>query len=376
LRVARVLGACGLLSCVASGPLGAQGRSALDAGFAAVRFPDDGTTVAGPSLGWSASRDWRRLFASIAAGGVATLGAASGSATIAGGARRPFARSWLAEGSAELFGAAGSERHAASSVLFAGRVIRVLGAGGAWARASVARADRLAGILPASGADAGAWWSWSRGRVSATVTDQRATAQLFAGTAREALVGTLPVHYVQGVFGAHLEGDAIALDLTAGVRRDPDAAHPYEPMLAATAAFWQGPTHAWTLSVARQPPDWVRGADAAQWIALGMRFFEASPALARASRARPVVQLSGAGARRLLRVTATGARRVEIMADFTDWSPLELGRSGGPFERELELSAGTHRMLVRIDGGAWRPAANTPAVDDDLGGRVGLLVVP
>jgi hypothetical protein len=147
-------------------------------------------------------------------------------------------------------------------------------------------------------------------------------------------------------------------------------------MLAATAAFWQGPTHAWTLSVARQPPDWVRGADAAQWIALGMRFFEASPALARASRARPVVQLSGAGARRLLRVTATGARRVEIMADFTDWSPLELGRSGGPFERELELSAGTHRMLVRIDGGAWRPAANTPAVDDDLGGRVGLLVVP
>jgi hypothetical protein len=75
-------------------------------------------------------------------------------------------------------------------------------------------------------------------------------------------------------------------------------------------------------------------------------------------------------------VTATGARRVEIMADFTDWSPLELGRSGGPFERELELSAGTHRMLVRIDGGAWRPAANTPAVDDDLGGRVGLLVVP
>ena len=26
--------------------------------------------------------------------------------------------------------------------------------------------------------------------------------------------------------------------------------------------------------------------------------------------------------------------------------------------------------------GAWRPAANTPAVDDDLGGRAGLLVVP
>jgi hypothetical protein len=31
---------------------------------------------------------------------------------------------------------------------------------------------------------------------------------------------------------------------------------------------------------------------------------------------------------------------------------------------------------VRIDGGAWMPAANTPAVDDDFGGRVGLLLVP
>ena len=36
----------------------------------------------------------------------------------------------------------------------------------------------------------------------------------------------------------------------------------------------------------------------------------------------------------------------------------------------------TIRAVVRIDGGAWRAAANTPAVDDDLGGRVGLLVVP
>jgi len=46
------------------------------------------------------------------------------------------------------------------------------------------------------------------------------------------------------------------------------------------------------------------------------------------------------------------------------------------FEHEFALVAGTHRVVVRIDGAAWRPATNTPAVDDDLGGRVGLLVVP
>ena len=376
MHFARALGICGLLACTASGPLGAQGRSALDVGLAVVRFPEEHSTVAGPSVAWIGSREWRRLFASINAGGVGTLGAASGSATLVGGARRPFARGWLAEGSAELFGTAGSARPSATSALVAGRLLRVIGSGGAWARSSVARADRQAGILPASGVDAGMWWGWSRGRVTAAVTDQRATAQLFAGTTRETLLGTLPVHYVEGALGARLEGDVVALDVSGGVRRDPDAAHIYEPVLAATVALWQGPTHAWTLTFARQAPDWVRGADAAQWIAVGMRFFEPSPALVRASRARPIVQLSGAGARRLLRVHATGARRVEVMADFTEWASVDLTRAGAGFERELELSAGTHRMLVRIDGGAWRPAANTPAVDDDLGGRVGLLVVP
>jgi hypothetical protein len=241
---------------------------------------------------------------------------------------------------------------------------------------SAARADRTAGTLPAHGVDAGACWSWSRGRVSAVARDQRATAQLFAGTTREVLVGTTPVHYVEGAIGAHVEGDVVAIDVTAGLRRDPDALHEYEPVLAATAAIWQGPTHAWTLTVARQPPDWVRGADAAQWISVGMRFFAPSPVLARARRSRPIVQVAGAGTRRLLRVAAPSAHRVEVMADFTDWAPLELAKSGGTFERELELSAGTHRMLVRLDGGAWRPAANTPAVNDDLGGRVGLLLVP
>ena len=84
---------------------------------------------------------------------------------------------------------------------------------------------------------------------------------------------------------------------------------------------------------------------------------------------------SDAGQRRV-RVLATGARTVELMADFTDWSPVTLVAGREAFEGAFTLEAGTHRVVIRIDGGAWRPAANTPAVDDDLGGRVGLLVVP
>ena len=85
---------------------------------------------------------------------------------------------------------------------------------------------------------------------------------------------------------------------------------------------------------------------------------------------------SGTGAQRVVRVRASGARRVELMADFTNWTPVALTPSERGFEGSFALPAGTHRVVVRIDGTAWRPATNTPAVDDDLGGRVGLLVVP
>lgn len=78
----------------------------------------------------------------------------------------------------------------------------------------------------------------------------------------------------------------------------------------------------------------------------------------------------------ILRVHAAGASTVEVMGDFTDWRPQPLVAKGAVFEHVTTMSSGTHRILVRVDGGPWRPAANTPAVDDDLGGRAGLLVIP
>jgi hypothetical protein len=357
-------------------PLCAQQRSALDVGLSYVRFPDDSTSVAGPSIGWTSAAERRLLFGQLNAGAVGTLGAASGSATLTGGVRAPVTRRWLLEGAGELFGVAGSSSHSAATATAAGRLIRLVGSGGAWARAAASAARREAGSLPGQALEAGAWWGWPRGRVTATLLQQRAKGQLFAGPFRDLLVGTVPVRYTEGSLGAHLEGDAVSFDFSAGMRHDLDAAQMYEPTFAITAAFWQAPTRAWTVSVSRQPPDFVRGADATRWVALGMRFYEPSPAMARSARVRPVVMLSGTGEQRVVRVRAVGAHLVELMADFTDWAPVALSPSGDGFERELAVSPGTHRVLVRIDGGRWRPAANTPAVDDDLGGRVGLLVVP
>jgi hypothetical protein len=66
-----------------------------------------------------------------------------------------------------------------------------------------------------------------------------------------------------------------------------------------------------------------------------------------------------------------------MRADATGWRAPELARGpDGEWTVALPLAPGTHRVLVRVDDGPWRPPANLPAVDDDLGGTVGLLVVP
>ena len=358
------------------GPLGAQHRSSLDVGVSVVRFLDDSLTIAGPSVGLSSAAEGRRLFGHLQLGGVGTFGAASGSATVAGGARAPIARRLLLEGSGEMFGVAGSSARSAVAATGAARALWLTRDGGLWVSGSTSMARREAGALPAQAVEAGAWWSWPRVRLSAALVDQRAKAQLFTGPLRSLLVGTLPVRYQEGTVAARVEGDATSLELTAGIRRDLDAATMYDPLVTITAAFWRSERRAWTISLSRQPPDWVRGTDAAQWIAVGMRLYEPRPAIARAARIRPVIVVGAGDEQRVVRVRAPGARTVELMADFTDWSPVQLGTARDAFEHVMTIPSGTHRVVVRTDGGPWRPATNTPAVDDDLGGRVGLLVVP
>ncbi len=44
-------------------------------------------------------------------------------------------------------------------------------------------------------------------------------------------------------------------------------------------------------------------------------------------------------------------------------------------EAALPLRAGSHRLLVRVDGGEWMPPPGLPAAPDEFGGRVGVLLV-
>lgn len=71
-----------------------------------------------------------------------------------------------------------------------------------------------------------------------------------------------------------------------------------------------------------------------------------------------------------------GARRVELMADFTDWIAIPLSAAAdGSWIVSLFVAPGVHRVNVRVDGGEWRAPPGLPAVRDEFGGEVGVLVV-
>ncbi|MEO8336128.1 MAG: glycogen-binding domain-containing protein [bacterium] len=360
-----------------SRPLGAQRPLSVDVGLTGAHFVDDDANVFGPSIHLAISGRKGRLFGSAEGGSIATLGAASGFATLEGGVRSSVARGWSTELAGELGTVAGSNTSGgAGTAIGHGRLTWSAGNAGAWLRASTHASGRTHGALTGRGLETGAWWTGPRTQLSATLTQEWTTAELFVGRFREQFAGTTPVRYAEAAVSLHAESDRATLDLSAGARRDVDAAHLYEPALSATAALWTGEKVAVVFSVARQLPDWVRGADAADAFSVGMRFRQATPASDRAARLIPVVQVIDSAGVRVLRVRASGASQVEVMGDFTNWEAQPLSRSGAVFERAVTLSSGSHRLVLRIDGGEWRTAANTPAVDDDLGGKAGLLVVP
>ena len=80
---------------------------------------------------------------------------------------------------------------------------------------------------------------------------------------------------------------------------------------------------------------------------------------------------------RVIRVRTSGAQRVEVMGDFSDWEPVQLRLSPtGIWEVSLRVPPGRHRFVVRVDGGDWLVPNNIVRVRDDFDGFAGAIVVP
>ena len=83
------------------------------------------------------------------------------------------------------------------------------------------------------------------------------------------------------------------------------------------------------------------------------------------------------GQSRVIYVHAPAARTIELMADFTDWQPVEMRHaSNDEWELAMPIAPGSHRVNIRVDGGEWKAPPGAGTVQDEFNGVVGLVVVP
>lgn len=76
-------------------------------------------------------------------------------------------------------------------------------------------------------------------------------------------------------------------------------------------------------------------------------------------------------------VRVGGVETVEVMGDFSDWTPLVLMRRGRDlWDITLPVTTGVHEINLRLDGGPWLAPPGLPTRRDSFSGDVGLLVVP
>jgi hypothetical protein len=142
------------------------------------------------------------------------------------------------------------------------------------------------------------------------------------------------------------------------------------------AAAWVAPNLALVATAGRSLEDIPRGVPRTQYVSVALRIAARSHASvldAHSSAAAPRTIVTRGG----VSIQVDSATRVvELMADFTDWTPLSLERDGKKWKLDRVVPTGLHRIAIRVDGGDWTAPPGLPRATDDLGGVVGLITVP
>jgi hypothetical protein len=291
----------------------------------------------------------------------------------------------------EVLGTAAVTRYnrglAATNLYGAGRVHAASPTAGAWAGAGLGLVSQRSRLPDEVGQlDFGLWAR--EGALTYTVTVQPTRVAAFT--------------YADATVGARWQGTLGELAINSGYRARAAATLPgVRAWTEGSATVWFGPRVAVVGGAGVFPFDPVQGLPGGRYVAAALRLASRRPPVndpalraelllpyevrrLRDARAEHFVVEDRASGSRVLRLLVPGARRVEIMGDFTDWTPVPLvrvaarrgaRRSGDLWAVEVVLAPGVHRVNVRADGGPWRPPAGLSVVRDEFGGEVGLLVV-
>ena len=375
-RAARAAARLAVVSLILPAWAGGQRvSSSVDIGGSTMRYADS-ISSNGPSLSPSIWLDWART--SLAAAGTYSnfSGGWSSQGALSGSVFTPSAGLMVAE----FAGSAGGSLHADDS-----RTGQMLG----MARLHAMGTSRGAWV----GAGAGRTWD---GLLWRTVLASEAGAWLtrsglsFVGSVAPMQVDDT-IKYVDTQLSSRWVSPRLELGASVGIR---GGAH--VPAIGGTGnnwgsvalVGWLAPQVGFVLDAGTYPVDLTQGFPGGRFVTLSLRLRTSprhdsrSAAAASADDAARVkgvatfsVQPASSGA--VIRVLAPGARTVEVMGDFTTWRPMAMRPAGdGSWFLAVSADRGAHQMNLRIDGGAWSVPPGLPAVTDEFGGSIGLLVIP
>jgi hypothetical protein len=245
---------------------------------------------------------------------------------------------------------------------------------GLWIGGQVGGASNGAISRSTMAADLGAW-----GRIGGATGVLRVAPSLVGNALR----------YVDAQAVARVERGRLEMTAALGLR---DWS---EPASAATTGwgslngtFWLGDHLALTLGGGSYPADPAQGFTAGRFVSFGVRLATGRPTSRQAvssviDRTLPPIEPPVAEGFRAyqartgewtLEVSSPAADRVELMGDFTEWKVVPLRRrADGRWSVTLAIAPGTHRMNLRVNGGAWGVPPGVPVLRDEFSGVVALL---
>lgn len=234
-------------------------------------------------------------------------------------------------------------------------------------------------VRPLLHAQVDGWWSAGRGQLLGELSAVRTEVARARLLADEQIIHDR-LEYIDLIGGWRRDVAGLSLGAQAGVRGDLGGSRSSDAWASVDAALWMTRRAALVLGAGRTLEDVVRGVPRTRFVSLALRI-AAQPHVPFRWHGAPAglrlaLERRDGGRARVDVLGATEATRVELMADFTDWQPVGLERSGDAWRTSLSVAPGLHRVAIRVDGGEWVSPRNLQRVTDDLGGTVGLITIP
>ncbi|HKI96125.1 MAG TPA: glycogen-binding domain-containing protein [Gemmatimonadales bacterium] len=144
----------------------------------------------------------------------------------------------------------------------------------------------------------------------------------------------------------------------------------------ASATLWVSRQLALVLRGGSYASDLLQALPRGKYISFGIRLSRGRPSVW-AGTSAPHALYAPAHGEAVLRFHVPKASRVDIVGDWTNWQPVALERaSKGDWIFRAHVASGVHRFNLIVNGKDWIAAPGVSAVDDGLGGKISLLVVP